>query len=200
MRVDPTWVRRPSRGFGWIDHRVLSGGHLATLDCTQIAAYFMLCLVADRHGISFYRVESLARIIKRPASVVGQALTQLARRGLILCDGRYIQVRDLDEIATANAPVAIPTARTVSPPPVPGPTTEAPEVALARLASAEREQLFKRARERFERFLGKREPASGALAATAFGILREEEALRRRRPTESNGAENSAARITVVIR
>jgi hypothetical protein len=182
MRVDPTWVRRPSHGFGWIDHRVLSGGHLATLDCTQIATYFTLCLVADRHGISFYRVESLARILKRPASVVGQVLTELAHHGLIACDGRYVQVRDLDEIATGDAPAAVPAALMVKPPPIPEPPIEAPEEILARLAPAEREQLLQRARERFERFLGRREPSGGALLAAAVALLHEGEVPGRRRP------------------
>lgn len=182
MRVDPMWVRRPSRGFGWIDHRVLSGGHLAALDCTQIATYFTLCLVADRHGISFYRVESLARIIKRPASVVDQALTRLAHRGLIACDGRYVQVRDLDAVVRDNASVVVPAAATVSPPPVPDQPAEAPEVVLARLTPAEREHLLRRALERFERFLGRRQPSPGVLAATAVGILHEVKASRRRTP------------------
>ena len=75
MSFDPLRVRRPSRGFGWIDHRVLSGGHLARLDSTQIATYFTLCLVADRHGISFYRPETLAKILKRPRDAVTGALT-----------------------------------------------------------------------------------------------------------------------------
>jgi hypothetical protein len=173
VHVDPMRVRRPSRGFGWIDHRVLSGGHLATLDCSQIATYFTLCLVADRHGISFYRAESLARIIKRPASVVSRALVELRDRGLIACDGRYVQVRDLDEIARAEAPTAIPTARAVSPASLPEPPAEAPDVVLARLAPEEREQLLKRVRQRFERFLGRREPSRGVLLAAAVALLRE---------------------------
>ena len=175
MSVDPTRVRRPSRGFGWIDHRVLSGGYLAMLDCTQIATYCTLCVVADRHGISFYRPESLARIIKRPTAAVVGALAELSRHGLIACGGRYVQVRDLDEIAKST-PVAA-WSPSVLVPPTPEPAAESPEVTLARLVPAERERLVRKARERFERFMGKREPSSGALAAVAAGILREEEVL-----------------------
>src|SRR5437660_1066899 len=115
MSVDPTRVRRPSRGFGWIDHRVLSGGYLAMLDCTQIATYCTLCLVADRHGVSFYRPESLARIIKRPTVAVVGALAELSRHGLIACGGRYVQVRDLDEIANST-PVAASSPSVLVPP------------------------------------------------------------------------------------
>ena len=178
MSVDPTRIRRPSRGFGWIDHRVLSGGYLAMLDCTQIATYCTLCLVADRHGISFYRPESLARIVKRPTVVVVSALAELARHQLIACEGRYVQVRDLDEVVNSAPPAA---ASTTIPPRAQVSATaseesaETAEVTLARLPLSERERLFKRARERFERFMGKREPSVGALAAVAVGILREEE-------------------------
>lgn len=178
MSLDSTRVRRPSRGFGWIDHRVLSGGYLAMLDCTQIATYCTLCLVADRHGISFYRPESLARIVKRPTIAVVGALTELARHQLVACEGRYVQVRDLDEIvknaALAAAPTTAPTSARV-PPATAEKTTEASEVTLARLPPSERERLFQKAREQFKRFLGKREPSSRVLAAVAVGIHREEE-------------------------
>ena len=177
MSVDPTRVRRPSRGFGWIDHRMLSGGYLAMLDCTQIATYCTLCLVADRHGISFYRPESLARIVKRPTVVVVGALAELARHQLIACEGRYVQVRDLDEIvksATSAATTTTPASTRVAPAAL-DETTETVEVTLARLSPSERERLFRKARERFERFMGKREPSVGALAGVAVGILREEE-------------------------
>lgn len=184
MSVDSTRVRRPSRSFGWIDHRVLSGGYLAMLDCTQIATYFTLCLVADRHGISFYRPESLARIIKRPTIAVVGALAELARHQLIARGGRYVQVRDLDEIAKMAASTADPATPppALGPPPAPEPPTEAPETTLGRLAPADRERLLQKARERFERFMGMRRPSTGALAAAAVGILREEEASCRTRP------------------
>lgn len=178
MSVDPTRIRRPSRGFGWIDHRMLSDGYLAMLDCTQIATYCALCLVADRHGISFYRPESLARMVKRPAVAVVGALAELARHQLIVCEGRYVQVRDLDDVVNSAPPAA---ASTTTPPraqvssAVPEESGEAAEVTLAQLPLSERERLFKRARERFARFMGKREPSAGALAAVAVGILREEE-------------------------
>jgi hypothetical protein len=175
MALDPIRVRRPSRGFGWIDHRVLSGGHLARLDCTQIATYFTLCLVADRHGISFYRPETLAKILKRPRDGIAFALTALAASGLIAHEGRYVQVRDIDEIESVAAFVTRP-AKPVIPTPVATEACESPGAILARLEPAERDRLIERASERFRRFLASRSPSEGALAAAAVGILREEEA------------------------
>lgn len=184
MSVDPIRIRRPSRGFGWIDHRVLSGGYLAMLDCSQIATYCTLCLVADRHGISFYRPESLARIVKRPTVVVVGALAELARHQLIVCEGRFIQVRDLDEVVKSAVPAASRTTPPCAqvPPAASAEPVEAADVTLDRLTPSERERLFARARERFERFMGKREPSVGALAAVAVGLLREEEVSCRTRP------------------
>lgn len=179
MSVDPRRVRRPSRGFGWIDHRVLSGGYLHRLDCSQVATYFTLCLVADRHGISFYRPESLARIIHRPAADVTTALDELATRGLIVRDGRSVQVLDLDDIAKDGAFVSAPAPVTPVHPLVPPANAEpvqSPEQVLAGLDPAERERLFQKARQRFERFLGKRMPRPGVLAAAAVSLLREEQA------------------------
>jgi hypothetical protein len=181
MSLDPMRVRRPSRGFGWIDHRVLSGGHLSRLDCTQIATYCTLCLVADRHGISFYRPESLAKILKRPRDAVAAALDVLAAAGLIAHEGRYVQVRDVDEIEKAAASELRP-ARELAPAPAAVATSvEPPDVTLARLDPAEREKLFDRARARFQRFLAHRAPSAGALAAAAVGLLREEETACRKR-------------------
>lgn len=176
MALDPMRVRRPNRGFGWIDHRVLSGGHLARLDCTQIATYFTLCLVADRHGISFYRPETLAKILKRPHEGIAFALTELAASGLIAHEGRYIQVRDIDEIESVAAAPSRSTNQPAPPSAAPVAPAEAPEAVLARLAPEQRERLIERARERFRRFLTHREPSAGVLAAAAVAVLREEEA------------------------
>jgi hypothetical protein len=182
MSLDPMRVRRPSRGFGWIDHRVLSGGYLAHLDCTQIATYFSLCLVADRHGISFYRPETLAKILKRPRDAVAGALTALASRGLIVHEGRYVQVRDVDEIEAAAAACSRPAPQSAPASVVQAPPEEPPDAVLARLEPAARERLMERTRERFRRFLAHREPSAGALAAAAVALFREEEAACQARP------------------
>ncbi len=181
MSLDPLRVRRPSRGFGWIDHRVLSGGHLARLDGTQIATYFTLCLVADRHGISFYRPESLAKILKRPRDAVAVALDVLATSGLIARDGRYVQVCDVDEIERSAVAASRPAKQLASEPTVVATPVEPSDVTLARLDPAERERLLELARERFRRFMPLRAPSPGALAGAAVGLLREEEAACRKR-------------------
>ena len=184
MSVDPIRVRRPRRGFGWIDHPLLSCGYLAMLDCTQIATYCTLCLVADRHGISFYRPESLARLLKRPTASVVHAQADLVRHELIACEGRYVQVRDLDEIVKSEVPAATATtpASTQVPPAASEEATEPAEVVLARLSPSDRERLFRKARERIARFMGRREPSASALAAVAVGILHEEEISCRTQP------------------
>lgn len=53
MDLDLSRVRRPSRRFGWIDRRIVTDGHLADLGPTDVSVYLVLCLVADRHGVSW---------------------------------------------------------------------------------------------------------------------------------------------------
>ena len=170
--LDSSKVRRPSKSFGWVDHRIITGGYLARLDPGDAAVYLVLCVVADRHGISFYRPETIGRLLKRPGSTVPTALTRLAAHGLIAALGRYVQVRDLDDVSRAP----------MTPPPSPGPTRpalpEPPEEAaadvLARLPGPVREAYLTRARQRLARFLGSREPAPAALFATAAALWRAE--------------------------
>ncbi len=53
----PTRVRKIERSFAWIDHRLLRNGYLEIMTHHDQALYLFLALVADRHGVSFYRKE-----------------------------------------------------------------------------------------------------------------------------------------------
>ena len=57
----PDRLRSHSSSFGWVDHRLLRGGHLAGLSVEAMACYLFLVLAADRNGISYYRIESTAK-------------------------------------------------------------------------------------------------------------------------------------------
>ena len=46
--VAPDRLRRPSRSFAWIDHRLRSSGLLSMLDPPEIGLYLFLVLAADR--------------------------------------------------------------------------------------------------------------------------------------------------------
>jgi hypothetical protein len=52
-------VRRIEKSFAWIDHRLLRNGFLQVMTHQDQALYLFLVLVADRHGVSFYRKEKI---------------------------------------------------------------------------------------------------------------------------------------------
>ena len=55
----PARVRRIENSFAWIDHRLLRNGYLEVMTHHDQALYLFLALVADRHGVSFYRKEKI---------------------------------------------------------------------------------------------------------------------------------------------
>src|ERR1019366_9863416 len=52
---EPQRLRRIAESFAWIDHRLLRNGYLAVMTHQEQSLYLFLTLVADRHGVSFYR-------------------------------------------------------------------------------------------------------------------------------------------------
>lgn len=175
--LDPSKVRRPSKSFGWVDHRIVKSGYLERLGPGDAAVYLLLCVVADRHGISFYRPETLGRLLKRPAASISAALSSLSSHELIALSDRYVQVRDLDDVCRApvRAPVS-PGPNTAAPGLAPEPPAEPAADVLARLPGPVREAYLSRARQRLAKFLGARAPTATVLAATAAALWREETA------------------------
>jgi len=55
----PHRVRKIEGSFAWIDHRLLRNGYLERMTHQDQALYLFLVLVADRHGVSFYRKEKI---------------------------------------------------------------------------------------------------------------------------------------------
>ena len=59
----PKRVRKIEHSFAWIDHRLLRNGYLEIMTHHDQALYLFFALVADRHGISFYRKEKICDCI-----------------------------------------------------------------------------------------------------------------------------------------
>ena len=59
----PDHVRQIRGSFAWIDHRLLRNGYLARMTHQEQGLYLFLCLVADRHGVSFYRQEKICDLL-----------------------------------------------------------------------------------------------------------------------------------------
>ena len=69
--------------------------HIAYLSHEAALLYFILCAVADKHGISFYGDGTLAVMLNVPLSAVVSARDELLGRDLIAHEVRFTQVLSL---------------------------------------------------------------------------------------------------------
>jgi hypothetical protein len=88
-------VRRPpATGWSWVDRRFVCE-HMAYLSREATLLYFLLCAVADKHGMSFYGDGTLAVMLHVPLSALVQARDELLARDLIAHETRFTQVLSL---------------------------------------------------------------------------------------------------------
>ena len=88
-------VRRPpATGWSWVDRRFVRE-HMAYLSREATLLYFILCAVADKHGMSFYGDGTLAVMLHVPLSTLVSARDELLARDLIAHEERFTQVLSL---------------------------------------------------------------------------------------------------------
>lgn len=105
---EPARIRRIQGSFAWLDHRLARDGHLGRMTLSELAVYVFLVLAADRHGVSFYRKETIAKRLGIGWGDVDEAKARLLEKGLIAfrpftpldVDG-FFQVLPLPEIRHA---------------------------------------------------------------------------------------------------
>lgn len=171
MDLDLSRVRRPSQRFGWIDRRFLVDGHSTSIGPVAVSLYMVLCVVADRHGVSWYASRTLAGWMQCPVDRIVPALARLTDAGLVAVADRYVQVLDLDLLVPAPAAGApAPVARREEACEAP-PQKSAREV-LDGLPADVLEGVLGRARAQLMRLTGGREPSRSVLEAVAAGIIR----------------------------
>lgn len=91
----PSRVRRPpATGWSWVDRRFMRE-HMAYLSREATLLYFILCAVADKHGMSFYGDGTLAVMLHVPLSALVRARDELLARHLIAHEVRFTQVLSL---------------------------------------------------------------------------------------------------------
>jgi len=93
----PDRVRQVPTSFSWLDHRLLRKGYLRRLSPTQILLYFFLVLVGDRHGVSYYSLPSIAKILKLSPEQLRDDRTSLCRLDLIAYQAPLYQVLSLPD-------------------------------------------------------------------------------------------------------
>lgn len=80
----PDLLRRPERGFGWLDDRLLHDGWLRDVGPDAVAALVLLALAADRRGASFYGRDRMARVLAMDRARLDAALDRLLDAGLVV--------------------------------------------------------------------------------------------------------------------
>ena len=95
--INPLRVRHIEGGFGFIPHRFLTDGFLASLNQKELLLYFFLVLASDRHGLSFYSYDAICSLLELSVDKHIEAREGLIKKDLIAFDGTLFQVLDLPE-------------------------------------------------------------------------------------------------------
>lgn len=115
--IRPDRVPRIDGSFAAVPHRFLRNGFWAALEHHELLLYFLLTLVADRQGMSFYRDDRLAGILRFVLEDFLSARAGLLRKDLIAHDGVRHQLLSLPPapILSAARAGATPPAPPVAP-------------------------------------------------------------------------------------
>jgi hypothetical protein len=81
--LNPGRIRHINGGFGFIPHRFLTDGFLDSLGQIDILLYLFLCLVSDRHGLSFYSYDAICSLLKLSLDDYMEARDSLMEKDLI---------------------------------------------------------------------------------------------------------------------
>lgn len=84
-----------SHGFSFFPNRFVQDGFFAALAADEQRLYFLLVLVGDRCGVSFYHHESLCALLQIPLERYLLARDGLLDKDLIAFDGTRFQVLEL---------------------------------------------------------------------------------------------------------
>ena len=109
--ISPDRVRAiGGESFAFVPHRFLREGFFAALTADERGLYFFLVLAADRHGVSFYRYETICSVLQLPLESYIDARNGLIGKDLIAFDGTRFQVLALPEqpVPAAALPLQTP--------------------------------------------------------------------------------------------
>ncbi len=91
----PERVRQINGSFSFIPHRFVHDGFFSSLTHAELVVYFILVLVGDRHGLSYYSQDHLCHILKMSTDDFRYARNGLIEKSLIAFDGFLFQVLSL---------------------------------------------------------------------------------------------------------
>jgi hypothetical protein len=102
--VVPDRVRKIDGGFSFLPHRFITDGFFTTLNQHELLLYFLLVLVGDRQGLSYYSQDRLCTMLRMTLDDFIAARDGLIKKSLIAFDGFMFQVLSLPEKPRTAAP------------------------------------------------------------------------------------------------
>ena len=93
----PDRVRTIDGGFSFIPHRFVTHHFFASLSQHELLIYFLLVLVGDRQGLSYYSQDRLCIMLRLSLDEFITARNELIEKSLIAFDGFMFQVLSLPE-------------------------------------------------------------------------------------------------------
>jgi hypothetical protein len=97
-------IRRITGSFSWLDHRLISDGHLLAMTPEEMLLYFFLVLVGDKNGVSFYCDDTICTILKFDAADFIGARDRLVEKAFIAWDNGRFQVLQLPSYSRPLVP------------------------------------------------------------------------------------------------
>lgn len=100
----PDRVRKIEGGFSFIPHSFLTRRFVTSLNQHELLLYFLLVLVGDRQGLSYYSQDKLCTMLRMSLDELMAARNNLVKKSLIAFDGFMFQVLSLPEKPITPAP------------------------------------------------------------------------------------------------
>lgn len=91
----PDRVRKIDGSFSFIPHKFVTAGFFSSLTRQELLIYFLLLIVGDRHGLSYYSQDRLCSMLKMTMDDFIYGRNGLIKKSLIAFDGFMFQVLSL---------------------------------------------------------------------------------------------------------
>jgi len=99
--VLPDRIRRIEGSFSFIPHKFVTAGFFTSLRQHELLIYFLLVIVGDRQGLSYYSQDKLCTMLRMSLDDFISARNGLIEKSLIAYDGFMFQVLSLpDKVVT----------------------------------------------------------------------------------------------------
>lgn len=108
--IVPDRVRSIAGSFSFIPHRFVTAGFFTSLNQHELLVYFLLVIVGDRQGLSYYSQDKLCIMLRMSLDDFITARNGLLDKSLIAFDGFMFQVLSLpaEVVTVPSKPLTTP--------------------------------------------------------------------------------------------